>query len=84
MLGYSVGYRVTIGLQDSYADWVKGNGGGHAQRWLDEELWPTLAQRINAAIAAERVAQENEAKQGKMNLKGDASKESDGTLLPDM
>ena len=63
---YSIGYRISAALQDSYAEWVRGHGPGHAQRWMDTELWPELVHRINDAVSAERRHEDANAAQGKL------------------
>jgi len=64
----SVGSRVQAHFEKNYAEWVRTYGGGHAQRWLNEELWPNLVQIINAAVATERLADDKSAKQQRMTL----------------
>ena len=64
---YSIGHRITVRLQDSYAEWVRGHGPGHAQRWMDTELWPDLGQMINDAVLAEHKHEDKTATQPELS-----------------
>lgn len=63
------GYAVQCELQRSFGEWVEKHGPGHALRWIEHELWPTIAERIDAAIERERAAQESCATQHRLSLR---------------
>ncbi len=60
------GERVTRRFQEDFAEFVRQNGPQHVLRWLEENLWPNLADVVNETIRTCRAIEDAQAVQGKL------------------